>query len=104
MGRPAIILATFYEVQWNGPLYEHSASECWMSRNWDPRCWPEGSTTWPEDYRLRGRWPCGSTSTSDPGPSGRESVRALDITDHPQRPRAELHRCKLWHSQVESAN
>src|SRR5450755_738718 len=63
-----------------------SASECWMSRNWDPRCWPEGSTTRPEDYRLGGRWPCGSTSTSDPGRSGCESVRTLDIADRPQLP------------------
>jgi ribosomal protein S18 acetylase RimI-like enzyme len=23
MGRPAVTLATFYEVPWNGPLYEH---------------------------------------------------------------------------------
>ena len=51
-----------------------------MNRNWDPRCWPEGSTTWPEDYRLGGRWPCGSTSTSDPlsfGTQGR-------LTDYPR--------------------
>ena len=63
-----------------------SASECWMSRNWDPRCWPEGSTTWPEDYRLGGRWPCGSTSTSDPGRSGQVCTN-IDIVDSPDLPR-----------------
>jgi GNAT superfamily N-acetyltransferase len=56
-GRPAVTLATFYEVPWNGPLYEHLGFRVLDESELGPEMLARG-----EDDVARGRSPKGQVA------------------------------------------